>query len=263
MKRTYTLERTCKHCGKKISDQNKSEYCKDCYPKYGMLGENNPFYGKKHSTETKNILKEKCKIASKNKWKDEKYRERVLNAVVGLKRTDKFKQEQSLRTKQQMQDPNQLKIRSIAMKKSWENGNIVHTQHISTNSSKQEREFFELLNKKIYVKQKQVIKYVNKQTHRKKHLFPDGIIEDIKLVLEFNGSFWHADKRFYKEDQIVHHGICAGKIWAGDKNKIKIYNSLGYNVLTIWSYDFLQDKELCVNNTINIINSYQRKENKL
>ena len=35
-------------------------------------------------------------------------------------------------------DIEQRKLRSKSMKESWENGNIVYTPHVSTNSSKQE-----------------------------------------------------------------------------------------------------------------------------
>lgn len=39
--------------------------CKNCYPKYGRFGENNPFYEKKHNKETIERLKIKCAEASK------------------------------------------------------------------------------------------------------------------------------------------------------------------------------------------------------
>lgn len=251
---TYKLERKCKHCGKKIGDKNKSGYCLKCYNKYGMLGENNPFFGKKHKKETIDAMKEKCKIASENKWKDSEYREHVLTSVTGLKRSEQFKKEQSERVKQQMKDPNQRKLRSIAMKKSWENGNIVFTPHISINSSKQEKEFFNILKQYINVKQKHVIKYINNETKRKRHLFPDGYLEDKNLIIEFHGSFWHADKRLYPdEDTIVHHNISAGEIRKNNINRKKLYENLGYNYIEIWSYDFLKDKEKCINETLSTI----------
>lgn len=250
-KRTFNLERKCEHCGILISDQNKSNFCKCCYHKYGMFGENNPFFGKKHKKETIDAMKEKCKIASENKWKDSEYREHVLSSVIGLKRSEQFKKEQSERVKQQMKDPNQRKLRSISMKKSWENGNIVYTQHVSINSSKQENDFFNILKQYVNVKQKHIIKYINEETKRKRHLFPDGYIEELNLIIEFHGSFWHADKRLYpNEDTIVHHNISAGEIRKGNINKKELYESLGYNYIEVWSYDFLEDKEKCINETL-------------
>lgn len=254
-KRTFLLNRICEHCGTNISDQNKSNFCCKCYPKYGTLGKNNPFFGKKHSKQTIELLKEKCKTASINKWKDETYREHVITHVIGLKRTEKFKHEQSERAKKQMKDPEQRKLRSELMKKSWENENIVYTPKISINSSKQEKEFFELLNKYIEVKQKHVIKYISPVTKRKLHLFPDGYIENLNLVIEFNGSFWHADIRLFPDDiLIVHHGISAGDIRKNNELKKELYTSLGYNYIEIWSKDFMENKENCINETLNKIN---------
>jgi hypothetical protein len=110
------------------------------------------------------------------------------------------------------------------MKKLWKNGNIVYTRHVSINSSKQEKEFFNILKQYVNVKQKHIIKYINEETKRKRHLFPDGYIEELNLIIEFNGSFWHADKRLYpNEDTIVHHNISAGEIRKGNINKKELY----------------------------------------
>ena len=257
-KRTFNLERKCQHCGKLISDQNKSNFCKYCYPKYGMLGENNPFFGKTHKKETIDAMKEKCKIASENKWKDHIYRNNVLSHVIGLKRSEQFKKEQSERVKKQMEDPNQRQIRSESMKKSWENGNIIYTPKISINSSKQEKEFFKLLQQYVNIKQKYVIKYISKETKRKRHLFPDGFIENLNLVIEFHGSFWHADVRLFpNENDIVHHNIYAKDIRQGNKDKENLYKLLGYNYIEVWSYDFFKNKEQCIQDTLNKIKTFK------
>ena len=64
MKQTFFLERTCSHCGKLINDNNKSGFCGKCYVKYGKSGKNNPFYGKKHTKETIENIRNKCAKAS-------------------------------------------------------------------------------------------------------------------------------------------------------------------------------------------------------
>jgi len=242
----YTLNKHCKHCGKLISDSNKTGYCKSCYHKYGMFGENNPFFGKSHKKETIEHMKEKCKIASENLWKNEDYRRRNIEACTGLKRSEEFKELQRKNAFKQYLDPKQHEIRSIRMKQSWEDGSIIYSPKVNTNSSKQEKIFFEELKQYINVEQKQVIKYINPKTKRKKHLFPDGLIKDLNIIIEFQGSFWHADKRFYKEDQIIHHGITSKEIWENDFKKTQIYKDLGYKVIEIWSYDYLHNKDQCI-----------------
>lgn len=77
MSDTYKLNRTCPTCGKRISDKNKSGYCNRHRDR---TGSNNPFYGKTHSQETINSLKEKCSIASTKKWGG------VLNMLNMLKK---------------------------------------------------------------------------------------------------------------------------------------------------------------------------------
>lgn len=257
MSLTYKLHRKCKHCGKEISDNSKSGYCGKCYPKFGTLGENNPFFGKTHKKETIDVMKEKCKEASTNKWKDPEYREHVLSSVIGLKRSEQFKKEQSERVKQQMKDPKQRELRSKSMKQRWENGFITHTPH-SMNSSKQEKEFFNLLKQYINVEQKHVVKYINEDTHRKRHLFPDGYIKDKNLIIEFQGSFWHADIRLFPtDDLIVHHHKTAKECRDCNINKENLYKSLGYNYIEVWSLDYLNDKEKCIKETLEKIEKFK------
>lgn len=251
MGRIYKLNRTCKLCGKPICDTSKSGYCGSCYMHFGMCGENNPFYGKTHTKETKEVLKEKCKIASTKKWIDPIYRKNVLSAVTGLKRSDEFKKLQKQHAIEQFKDIKQRKIRSENMKNSWQTGKIISTNKQSINSSKQETEFIYLLCNSIYVEQKHVIKYMNEKTKRKKHLFPDGFISELNIVIEFNGSYWHADPRKYpNENEIVHHKKTAKEIRNNDFNKLKIYEKLGYTCITVWSDDFIENKEKCVSETL-------------
>lgn len=253
----YLLSRTCKHCGNKITDNNKTGYCVKCYPKYGMLGENNPFFGKKHKKETIDAMKEKCKIASQNKWKDEEYRKHVLDAVVGLKRSETFKKEQSERVKNQMKDKKQREIRSEKLKKAWEDGKMTPITRTSYNTSKQELEFANKLKEHINeVDTKYVIKYISPETKRKRHLFPDIFIPSKNLIIEYHGSFWHADTRMFPDDStVVHHNITAKELREGTVKRKELCESLGYNYYEIWSLDYLENKDKIVEQTLNFINS--------
>lgn len=200
----------------------------------------------------------KCRIASTEKWKDPEYRNNVLSSVIGLKRSEEFKIAQSERAKNQMKDIEQRKLRSKIMKESWENGNIVYTTHVFTNSSKQEKIFFEELNKFINVKQKHVIRYIHEITKRKRHLFPDGFIEDLNLIIEFHGSFWYTDIRLFPNDNdIVHHNISAGDVRKCNEEKKQLYKKLGYNYIEIWSKDFLDDPNNMIKNILEKIELFK------
>lgn len=247
MSNTFKLNRHCPKCGKLISDQNKTGFCN---LHRNRTGANNSFYGKKHSEETLNRIKEKTKKASTELWKNEEYRNNVLAAVTGLKRSEQFKKEQSERVKHQFDDPQQRKIRSERMKKSWQTGEIVKTDKIFSSTSKQETSFFDILSNYIEVKRKQRISYI--EDNKKRWILPDGIVNE-NIIIEYNGSLWHADPNRYKEDEIVHHNYTAKQIWEADKKKKEIYKSKGYSVIYAWSDNFLKHKEEYVKEIYNKI----------
>lgn len=235
-------KRYCKTCGCLLSKNCKGDYCNHHRDR---TGKNNPFYGKKHSEETKKILIEKCSEATKKLWEDEEYRNKVISNATGVKRTDEFKEIQRKHAIEQFKDNNQKKLRSICMSNSWKNGTIVFNRHDSINESKQEKEFVKLIESMGYNVTKRPFLY--NENGKKRHLFPDGIIESEKIIIEYNGSFWHADpKRGYKETDIIHHKATAREIWDRDLEKTKVYEKNGYRVFVIWSDEFINNKEFCL-----------------
>lgn len=228
--------------------------CKECYQKYGMIGEHNPFYGKTHKKETIDNIKIKCAEASKKLWENEEYRNKVINNTTGLTRSDNFKELQRKNALKQFEDKNQRLIRSQLLKENWQNG-IITKNHYSSNTSKQEQLCIKLLNEQlkqynIQIKQNEYIKYTNEQTNRKRHLFPDGLISEYNIVIEYYGILWHADPKCYKATDVVHHNKTANDIWCSDNDRIKLLNKLGYTVIIIWQSDFQHKEENCINNII-------------
>lgn len=236
----------CKVCGALLCKNNKTGYCKN-HIGLTRCGEQNSFYGKKHSTKTIEKLKRKCAEASKNKWLNPEYRNKVIKNATGVKRSDEFKLKQKENALKQFLNPHQREIRSHIMRENWQNGVLVPTSKESYNESKQEKMFFEML--KQYGYDISFNSFLYKDIDNKKHhLFPDGIIENKKIVIEYNGSFWHADpKRGYKPNDVLFHNITAQEIWDRDLRKKEIYEQHGYKVLIIWSDDFLENKEKCIN----------------
>jgi hypothetical protein len=71
----------------------------------------------------------------------------------------------------------------------------------------------------------------------------DVLVTKQKLLIECNGTYWHADPRVYREhDTLKHPGrlISAGDIWRRDALKMKIANELGYRTLVLWELDTLE-----------------------
>ena len=241
----------CKTCGCLLSKNCKGDYCNHHRDR---TGKNNPFFGKKHSEKTKKILIEKCSDATKKLWENDEYRKKVINNATGVKRSEKFKEIQRKHALEQFKSEKQKDIRSICMRENWKHGKIIFNRQDSINESKQEKEFIDMVRSLGYDVSRHALLY--EENGKKKHLFPDGIIEDKKIIIEYNGSFWHADpKRGYKSDEIVHHKTTAKEIWDRDFKKIKAYEKNGYKVFTVWSDDFLKNKKNSIEKFKKFINN--------
>ena len=232
----------CLKCGKKVSKNCHLGYCNKCRDR---SGKKNPFYGKKHDIEMIEKTKKKLSIISKNKWKDKKYREKVIKGT-SKPRQEKFKKEQSIRiTKWYQDNPKQGLIRSKKMKESWENGKIKPNIN-SINESKMERE---IRNKIIELLPN---RNVRKSTIRinKKWYYPDIRI-DKKIIIEFFGDYWHANPQKYKENDIIHHKLTAKQIWDNDKKRIKTLEDNGFKIFIIWENIYILNKKRTLTKLIN------------
>lgn len=243
---TYKLGKRCPICGKYLQDSNKSGFCNIHRPR---TGENNPFYGKHHTKETLEKIKKRTSIASVEKWKDDEYRNHVISNMIGVKRSESFKETQRNNALQQFKNEEQRILRSENMKQSWLKGKITKTKHTSYNKSKQEKRLISLLSQYFNTLSEETIEY--KEGNKRKWLFPDIVID--KIIIEYNGSYWHADPEIYKSSEIIHHGKTAQDIWDEDLRKRRIYENLGYNVIYVWSKDFLINPEKYVENLSEII----------
>lgn len=255
MSHTYKLNRTCPTCGRSISDKNKSGYCNRHRDR---TGPNNPFYGKTHSQETINSIKEKCKIASTKLWEDHVYVERVKEGLKSEKNklahtSEEFRKTQSQHAKQQMKNPEQRELRSNAMKANWENNLIEWHAHRGPNYSKDELRFGDLLREALGTNASKLItKFKLERDDYPKHYWcPDFKYEN--FIIEFDGDYWHANG--YDDNEIVHHNITAKEIRERDEMKNAAYRRAGFSVIRIWQSDFKQDKSVCVNHVLSIITS--------
>ena len=84
----------------------------------------------------------------------------------------------------------------------------------------------------------------------------DFVITNIKFCIEFNGDLWHANPKFYKEDDTPNPFLksrTAKEIWEYDREKIKFLQNMGYEVLIIWEHEFYKDKEKIIQNCLDRI----------
>lgn len=96
-------------------------------------------------------------------------------------------------------------------------------------SSKEENDFIEKCIKPLNVEFKQ--QYYIKDIHQ----FCDVFIPSKKLIIEFNGSYWHGDKRIYNENKL---NKCQKARITKDCIKKEWAVQHGYKILFIWELDY-------------------------
>jgi G:T-mismatch repair DNA endonuclease (very short patch repair protein) len=81
------------------------------------------------------------------------------------------------------------------------------------------------------------VKYV-RQFSPSKYRF-DFYLPDQNLVLEYHGTYWHADPRKYEPSYYnVKKGKTAEEIWRYDAERLDYVRSLGYDTSVVWEEDF-------------------------
>lgn len=70
----------------------------------------------------------------------------------------------------------------------------------------------------------------------------DIYLPELHKAIEYNGTYWHADPRFYKNNDLI-KTVPANKIWEKDKEKRNLCESYNIQLLTIWEYDYTNNKE--------------------
>lgn len=88
----------------------------------------------------------------------------------------------------------------------------------------------------------------------------DIYLNNTKILIEINGSFWHADPKKYKENDKMlfpgkKRGVLAKDIWKQDANNIKKANKNGYKVITIWEDEINKPIEELTKYIIDLLNS--------
>lgn len=215
--------------------KNITGFCNKCRPRSGSF---NPFYGKKHPDELIKQISLKASISLKKCWEDPEYRCAVITSNTGKTRSSEFKKAQSKRVIEQYKnDPTQRTLRSECMTRSWKTGKIGPSPHVSINRSKNEGEIIERL--------KEMLPDCEIHTPTlhisNKWYYPDIMINDTHII-EYYGSYWHANPARYNSEDYVHHGMLAKEIWSNDARRKQEFESFGFVVIEIWDIEYKNDK---------------------
>ena len=112
--------------------------------------------------------------------------------------------------------------------------------------SKISQKFFDEIDK--YISQKYTTYYATKNheygvnLHNNDYIRLDYFILELNLCIEFNGTYFHADPRFFDENDYPnpHNKVLTSKvIWENDNNrykKLKEYRNI--DTIVVWEYDY-------------------------
>ena len=112
--------------------------------------------------------------------------------------------------------------------------------------SKVSQKFFDEIDK--YISQKYTTYYATKNheygvnLHNNDYIRLDYFILELNLCIEFNGTYFHADPRFFNENDYPnpHNKVLTSKvIWENDNNrykKLKEYRNI--DTIVVWEYDY-------------------------
>lgn len=73
----------------------------------------------------------------------------------------------------------------------------------------------------------------------------DIYLPDLQLAIEYNGNYWHANSKYYSEDETINiKGVeyLVSDIWKRDQKKLEFCNNKNITLITIWENDWTNNK---------------------
>lgn len=110
--------------------------------------------------------------------------------------------------------------------------------------SKMEKEIIEILeNKNPNIQRQKCLTFIDGPNKNMSRFF--DIYDDNKMkIIEVNGQIYHADPRYYNENDIVPvKQVTAKESWKYDEGKLELAKSSGYDVFIVWEHDWEYDKQ--------------------
>lgn len=83
----------------------------------------------------------------------------------------------------------------------------------------------------------------------------DIYLPEIKLAFEYDGTYWHADKRFYTEETLNEQQK-SRNIWQKDKEKDLLCEKLGIILVRIKEYDWINNNDYEKQRILDILYNY-------
>jgi very-short-patch-repair endonuclease len=207
------------HLGKHHSSETIKKLSGENNPMYGMTGEKNPFYGKRHTLETKRLIG----IANSGENSPMFGRTGEKHPMFGKHLSLDHKKKISIASQTMWENPDFVKNMSKVHKELWKKPEHADKmwRAFCRRPNNQESECFGYINQTV----PKLFKYVGNGKLNVDGRFPDFVSTDgSKLLIEFNGEHWHK----------------------GENTRVlaRHYAKQGYRVLFIWSRELKNPERL-------------------
>ena len=86
----------------------------------------------------------------------------------------------------------------------------------------------------------------------------DIYLPDLRLAIEYNGDYWHANPKYYSSDHII-GDVPAKAVWKEDKQKINRCIKAGIELLVIWEDEWTNKQDVVKTELLDIIAELTKK----
>lgn len=85
----------------------------------------------------------------------------------------------------------------------------------------------------------------------------DFCLLEQKKIIEFNGTYWHADPRYYSSEEVICYPMGVEKkacdVWLADDIKHQCAKRNGFDVFVVWESDYIENAERVLEECVNFI----------
>jgi len=248
-------------------EKNTFEYKKQ---KYDLTREEFDEFNRSRGVTEANLIKKYGTDIGKAKWLDYINRQRFTKSIEYY--IDKYGKKEGPLKWSELNSSKALTLSNFVKRYGEELGSNKFEEYLSrfkTSTSKVSQSFFNSLdlklgefNLKTYYHSKNtefsiLLKNLNKYYKLDYYIF------DLKIAIEYNGDYWHANPEIYLRDDIIHSDLTANEIW--DRDTARINNLLlekGIETIKVWQKDDFINRENILNKIYEEI-KHRVRENKI
>ena len=233
--------------------------------KYGMTREEFDNYNASRAVTLDNLIKRHGKKEGNKKWDD--YRKRQAYAGCSIDYfIEKYGNIEGVKIYEEINKKKSLSLDNLISRYGEKDGYCRYHAYMEDKNigySRIAKEMFDKIsphfigNKIYYMNLEDNKEFGLHDVENKRYYFYDYIDYTLKKGIEFNGDIFHGNPKLFengdKPNPFNKDAICE-KLWEYDRIKIQKINEMhGIEILTIWEYDYNQDREGVISKCIDFL----------